>query len=128
MGPVIQLDARDPHRVGYRLGRFYLFVTMCSGRSQMWRHVNVVELKRGTKRLPLSIRGREVRQVLLRTEPLLIRGGGRAWEVYKQAEEVLEKLERMTLSMQVADYEGMAGVKELFDHLWELETCLEKSC
>lgn len=111
--------------VGHDPFRFYVFLTSAAHHSAYYRHVNVVELKPGS-RLPSSIRSREVKQVLLRTIPLRIEqpGGanGPAIYVFTRAEKVINKLNNMTLSLQIADFEGTQGVKNLFDHLWKMET------
>src|SRR5262245_40164962 len=107
--------------------RFFVFLSRAHRFGAAWRHLNVVEVKPGATRLPQSIRSREVRQVLLRTPPMrahcsTVRDPGmEVFQLFECAERVIEKLDRMTLSMQVADFEGEEGVKKLFDYLWNSE-------
>lgn len=110
-----------------QMPRFAVFLTTAAHHSAYYRHVNVVELRAGTKRLPATIRSREVKQVLLRTIPMRIDGEldpgtpGPAIRVFERAERIIAKLDNMTLSLQAADLEGPVAVKNLFDHLWKLE-------
>lgn len=120
----VKLHARYALAGYYWPPRFYMFLTVAAQYSANYRHVNVVELHPGG-RLPRTIRSKEVKQILLRTEPLHIT---HAVETYARAEKALNKLDHMALSLQVADLEeqrGEPGVKNLWDKLWTIEMELE---
>jgi hypothetical protein len=140
------------HIVTHDMPRFHVFLTMAARHSVNYRYVNVVELKPRSKHLPVSIRSREVKQVLWRSiTPLRITAStveygyldlssaGPAIEMFAHAKNVIEKLDRMNLSLQVADLEdelglegkgdrtSLRGVAELFNHLWSEELNVQSS-
>ena len=128
MGRWVNGAATNLIKSGVPMPRFVVFLTSAAHHSVYYRHVNVVEMKPRARRLPQTVRSREVKQILLRTIPLRIEIGdeqGPAIHVFTRAEKVIEKLNNMTLSVQIADMEdaqGNNGVKNLFNHLWKMET------
>ena len=105
------------------VSRFITFVTQCAGHSTMYRHVNVVEMRPGAKRLPTSVRGREVKRVLLRTKPLILDDPSTPGiKAFVRAERCVAALNRMDLAIKAAEIaDPKRGVNELFDYLWKME-------
>jgi hypothetical protein len=92
--------------------QFYVFL---AGRNRYGRRIVVARIDPKADVLPRGPEDPEVERILLCTRPLEL-GKKTMAQTWERAERITEKLNNMTLSVQVADLEG--SLQELFDELW----------